>query len=81
MSINESFKKYEQLTILQEAFPSFTDDFLPVAMAFLGFNTTEIQKEIAWFVEHGPESLMVQACRGVAKTTILGLYAVWLLIS
>lgn len=78
--MSDELWRLEHLEILQENFKSFTDDFLPVAMNFMGFDTTELQKDIAAFMEHGPSSIMVQACRGIAKTTVAGLYGVFTLI-
>lgn len=49
-------------------------------MEFLGFSTSEIQEEIGNYLEHGPQTLMVQAQRGQAKTTIAALFAIWCLI-
>lgn len=69
----------QQLELLQKMFPAFVP-FLVVTMRFLGFNTTEIQKEIGAFLEFGPKDLMVQAQRGQAKSTITAIFAVWCLI-
>lgn len=49
-------------------------------MEFLGFSTSEIQEDIALWMEYGPAVLMVQAQRGQAKTTIAALFAIWCLI-
>ena len=71
--------RLEQLQMLQEEFKSFIP-FLSVVMKFLGFDTSWLQKDIAMFLEHGPQYLMVQAQRGQAKTTITAIFAVWCLI-
>lgn len=71
--------RLEQLKLLQATFASFVP-FLMVCMKFLGFSTSEIQKDIALWLEHGPQYLMVQAQRGQAKTTITAIFAVWCLI-
>ncbi|WYW04306.1 terminase large subunit [Pseudomonas phage vB_PpuP-Kurepalu-1] len=68
-----------QLAMLQQTFASFTP-FLQVTMRFLGFDTTWLQKDIAQFLEYGPQNLMVQAQRGQAKSTITAIFAVWCLI-
>lgn len=69
----------KQLALLQKTFPQFVP-FLIVTLKFLGFSATEIQKDIASFLEFGPKDLMVQAQRGQAKSTITAIFAVWCLI-
>lgn len=69
----------KQLALLQKTFPQFVP-FLVVTLKFLGFSATEIQKDIASFLEFGPKDLMVQAQRGQAKSTITAIFAVWCLI-
>lgn len=78
-SQEQALARWEQLTLLQQAYPHFTP-FLHDMMQELGFGTTEIQAEIGQFLEHGPAYLMVQAQRGQAKTTITAIFAVWCLI-
>jgi hypothetical protein len=72
-------QRWEKLRALQAHYPEFTT-FLEDAMSDLGFGTTEIQWDIARYMEHGPQYLMVQAQRGQAKTTIAACYAIWCLI-
>lgn len=72
-------KRWEMLRLIQEAYPTFVP-FLHDVMAELGFTTSEIQEDIAEFLEYGPHYLMIQAQRGQAKTTITAAYAVWCLI-
>ncbi len=74
-----ALKRWAMLELVQEAYPTFTP-FLEDVMSELGFSTTEIQKDIARFLEYGPHYLMIQAQRGQAKTTITAAYAVWRLI-
>lgn len=69
----------KQLALLQRTFPAFVP-FLIVTLRFLGFNATELQKDIGAFLEYGPRDLMVQAQRSQAKTTITAIFAVWCLI-
>ena len=69
----------QQLLFLQKTFPIFVI-FLQVMMKQLGFNTSDIQKDIGNFLEFGPKDLMIQAQRGQAKTTITAIFAVWYLI-
>jgi hypothetical protein len=71
--------RLQQLELLQRTFSSFTP-FLVVCMKYLGFGTSDIQKDIAQFLEYGPKDLMVQAQRSQAKSTITAIFAVWCLI-
>lgn len=75
----EALKRWERLEVLQAAYPEFVP-FLEDMMKELGFSTSEIQKDIALWMQHGPAILMVQAQRGQAKTTIAAIFAVWCLI-
>lgn len=71
--------RWDKLTMLQGHYPSFIP-FLEDGMEELGFQATDIQREIGAWLEHGPQYLMVQAQRGQAKTTVAALFAVWCLI-
>lgn len=71
--------RYVRLYTLQEAYKDFVP-FLALCMKFLGFPATEIQRDIAEYLQHGPHYLMVQAQRGQAKSTITAIFAVWCLI-
>lgn len=71
--------RWEKLRLVQDAYPNFIP-FLEDGMIELGFTATAIQHEIAGWMEHGPQYLMVQAQRGQAKTTVAALFAVWCLI-
>lgn len=55
-------------------------DFAYDGMAFLGFDLTGMQADIAEFMEAGPRLRMVMAQRGEAKSTLAALYAVWRII-
>lgn len=55
-------------------------DFAMDGMAFLGFDTTDMQADIAEFMQNGPRLRMVMAQRGEAKSTLAALYAVWRLV-
>lgn len=77
--MSELNSRQKQLRALQAAFPTFVP-FLIVGMRFLGFNASEIQKNIGEYLQYGPANLMVQAQRSQAKTTITALFAVWSLI-
>ena len=73
-------EKREELSLMFAAcFHEFTD-FCDLGMKFLGFNCSQMQLQIAEYVQKGPRRRMVQAQRGQAKTTITALYAVWRLI-
>lgn len=55
-------------------------EFAYLGMKFLGFDLTDMQRDIADFMQHGPRKRMVAAQRGEAKSTLAALYAVWRLI-
>lgn len=74
-----ALKRWAQLELVRGAYPTFIP-FLEDVMTELGFGTTEIQKDIAEFLQYGPHYLMIQAQRGQAKTTICAAFAVWCLI-
>lgn len=77
--MKEHNPRLKQLALLQQTFPAFVP-FLQVTLKYLGFSVTEIQKDIAAFLEFGPKDLMVQAQRGQAKSTITAIFAVWSLM-
>ncbi|UPO38807.1 terminase large subunit [Vibrio phage vB_VpaP_GHSM17] len=56
------------------------EDFAYVGMRFLGFDLTDMQADIAQYMQHGPRKKMVCAQRGEAKSTLAALYSVWRLI-
>lgn len=72
-------ERLRALLMLQEAYPTFVS-FLHDFMAFQNFSTTEVQEDIALFMETGGDLLQVQAQRGEAKSTIAIAYALWSLI-
>lgn len=71
--------RWARLRLIQDYYSDFVP-FLEDVMTELGFSTTEIQKDIGLFMQHGPLNLMVQAQRSQAKTTIAAAFAVWCLI-
>ena len=71
--------RYKHLFVLQELYEDFVP-FMTLCMKFLGFSSTEVQRDIATYLQHGPHYLMVQAQRGQAKSTITAIFAVWCLI-
>lgn len=74
-----ALKRWAVLEELQKVYP-LAEEFVEDGMAELGFDTTEVQKDITRFVQYGPQYLMVQAQRGQAKTTCVALFAIWDLI-
>ena len=73
----------EEREDLAMMFGSTFQDFQPFAelgMRFLGFKLSELQADIAEFMQFGHKFRMVQAQRGEAKSTLAALYCVWLLI-
>lgn len=78
-SNSQALARWALLKLLHGHYREFTT-FLQDVMALLGFSTTEIQFEIAQYLAHGPQYLMIQAQRGQAKTTIVAAFAVWMLI-
>ena len=71
--------RFAHAAILAEQYADFRD-FAVDGMAFLGFNTTEIQEDIAAYTQNGPRLRMVMAQRGEAKSTLAALYAVWRIV-
>lgn len=75
----EALVRIRKLELVRAAYPDFKD-FLHDGMELLGFTATDIQEDIAAYLQHGPDFLMIMAQRGEAKTTITALFAVWSLI-
>ena len=71
--------RFAHAAILAEQYADFRD-FAVDGMAFLGFNTTEIQEDIAAYMQSGPRLRMVMAQRGEAKSTLAAMYAVWRIV-
>lgn len=71
--------RWDQLALVQAHYSQFVP-FLEDVMLELGFSTSEIQRDIAGYIAYGPASIMVQAQRSQAKTTIAAAYAVWFLL-
>lgn len=72
-----SAKRWSDLELLQNHYADFDDFLVDVIEDFMGFQCTEIQRDIGEWVAYGPQYRMVQAQRGQAKTTITAAYAVW----
>lgn len=56
------------------------EEFAELGMKYLGFDMSEMQGDIAKFMQHSPDKAMVSAQRGEAKSTLAALYCIWLLI-
>lgn len=72
--------RWEELKILQEHYKDFNVFLEDVMSNVLGFNCTDIQKDIGDFLVNGGQEIMVQAQRGQAKTTVTAIFSVWNLI-
>lgn len=73
-------RRWKDLELLQEHYRHFGDFYNDVSSEVLGFATTDIQGDIADYLENGPLYRMIQAQRSQAKTTIAACYAAWRLI-
>lgn len=69
----------EMAMMVAATFQEFSE-FATLALQFLGFRITEMQEDIAKFMQHGPLKSMVTAQRGEAKSTLAAIYAVWRLV-
>lgn len=78
-SAEAALGRWALLYELQKHYADFTT-FLRDGMELLGFSASDIQEDIGHYMVHGPDSLMVQAQRGQAKTTVAALFSVWSLI-
>lgn len=65
--------------MVSACFPRFRD-FAELGMRFLGFTLTDMQGDIADYMQDGSNKSMVQAQRGEAKSTLAALFAVWQLV-
>lgn len=73
-------KRWKTLEELQDYYKDFCTFYYDVTEDVLGFTVTDLQLDIAKYLETGPLYRMIQAQRGQAKTTITACYAVWRLI-
>jgi len=72
-------ERFERARLMRDMYPEFKD-FCRDAMAFLGFDMTWMQYDIAEWMQHGPDLQMTEAQRGEAKSTIACIYGIWALI-
>lgn len=72
--------KREELSMMFGS--TFTDfrAFAELGMKYLGFDLSNMQADIAQFMQKGRAKRMVQAQRGQAKSTLAALYCIWLLL-
>lgn len=68
--------RFKHAAVMAEHYADFRD-FAADGMVFLGFGLTEVQEDIAEYMQSGPRLRMVMAQRGEAKSTLAALYAVW----
>lgn len=78
-STEDALLRWQKLGMVQKHYPTFRD-FMADMMVEIGFSATDMQKDIADYLQFGPQYLMVQAQRGEAKTTITAMFAVYCLI-
>ena len=72
--------RWDDIELLRKEYPTFRPFLYDVMTTLLGFDCSDIQLDIAEYLEVGPKYRMIQAQRGQAKTTITAAYAVWRLI-
>lgn len=73
-------ERWDEIDLLRQEYPNFKPFLFDVMTALMGFECSDIQLDIADFLEFGPQERMIQAQRGQAKTTITAAYSVWRLI-
>lgn len=73
----EPGERWADLDLLRKEYTTFTTFLYDVMTGLLGFECSDIQLDIAEYLEFGPKERMIQAQRGQAKTTITAAYAVW----
>ena len=70
----------EELAMMFKATFHDFKEFADLGMQYLGFKISDMQLDIADYMQRGPRKRMVQAQRGEAKSTLAALYAVWCLV-
>lgn len=76
----ETIKRWQDLEALQNHYSEFADFLYDVMTELMGFNCTDIQLDMGDFLQNGPKYMMIQAQRSQAKSTIVAIFAVWLMI-
>lgn len=79
-SLQEATQRWEDLGALQVHYKSFRTFLYDVITDVMGFECSDIQIDIADYLQFGPLYRMIQAQRGQAKTTITAAYAVYRII-
>jgi hypothetical protein len=79
-SVEEALQRWDDLEALAEHYADFKLFLHDVQLDVYGWETTEVQYDIADFLQYGGQNIMIQAQRGQAKTTITAIFAVWSLI-
>ncbi len=76
-----ALQRWSDLKALQDYYPRFSDFLYDGITQLMGFTCTDIQLDIADFMDLDPNPFkMIQAQRSQAKTTIAAFYCVWNLI-
>ena len=73
-------ERWKDLDLLRAEYPSFKTFCYDVITGLMGFPCSDIQLDIAEYLEFGPKERMLQAQRGQSKTTLSAAYAAWRLI-
>ena len=79
-SLEAAQERWRSLEALQLHYADFREFLVDVMEDLLGFTCTDMQLDIANFIQVSGRYIMVQAQRGEAKTTVTAAYAVWTLI-
>jgi len=79
-SQEEALKRWENLNLLQEEYKDFRTFLVDVQQEVFGWTTSDMQLDIAKFLQYGDKRIMIEAQRGQAKSTITLIFAVWVLI-
>lgn len=69
--------RWDKLELLQKHFSNFPDFLEYIMTEQLGYKTSDIQRDIADYLENGPQKLMIMAQRSQAKSTIACIYLVY----
>lgn len=78
--IDKALIRWQKLELLQQTYPKFEDFLYDGMTQLLGFKCSDIQLDIANYLQYGDLYRMVQAQRSQAKSTITAFYGVWRLI-
>ena len=76
----QAIKRWEDIEALRTHYAEFTDFMYDVITELMGFTCTDIQLDIGEFLQYGDKYSMIQAQRSQAKSTIVAIFAVWVMI-